>query len=257
MSITLSAFRDSPATFIGNHPLKIEPIQANETNATTKTISVKVQKEDNYTETITEAFRFTELSPASCKENLHLHRNSRGGYEILRTKNSPNDADLTSYYLPWKNGLAYAVRLDDGADFFATAKVNGCCVYVTGDRASPMVIHANYNPQEAHTKDRLFPPKQSLANLNPTQMGEVYTKHHFKQYTRFYGNLAHKLVDDGVLERTKPISVYDPEFYLARGGVATMFGVRKNGQWTFYFNLQKESENVTAELWPAIVGRMP
>eukprot|EP00171_Calliarthron_tuberculosum_P021999 IDg21999t1 len=122
------------------------------------------------------------------------------------------------------------------------------CVYISGTRANPLVIHANYN------SDRL---KLELPNMTLEELMAAYGKHQFMQYTRFYGNFASKPNEDKIIGEKVPVSVYDPEFYLSRGNLATMYGVRKDCGWKFYFNLDTGTTNVTAELWPAIVNTIP
>lgn len=249
-----SQFVADPASYIGNKQLTVDTIVADLTGSKTTELVVQVQEQDNDFKTIPQAIDYTQLTPEACSRTMYLRKDSFGQFFMARSSDPKvSEIPLDSYYLPWKNGQAYALRLDNKKDFFCTAKVNGCCIIVSGDRESPLVMHLNYDPKGT----RLTPSKQDVDGMSHEQLLEAYKKHQFKQYTRFYGNLAHELIDDNVLDSKKPISVYDPEFYLAGGSFATMFGIRKDNKWTFYFNQRKGNKHVTAELWPAIVGRMP
>lgn len=50
---------------------------------------------------------------------------------------------LIGYYCPWSGDRVWSVDLDDRADFFFTATLNGCTVAIDG-AVNPKVSHANY-----------------------------------------------------------------------------------------------------------------
>ena len=50
---------------------------------------------------------------------------------------------LAAYYCPWSGDNAWSVQLDDDADYFFTATLNGCSMAVEGG-ARPKVTHLNY-----------------------------------------------------------------------------------------------------------------
>lgn len=244
-TFSVERFHKDPISYIGKRNVVTPTLAASLENCKVTCLSVPVQKEDNNYVNIIEKCSITELQAPQSRRTVYMRFNERGECLIEGTKNAVNAQEVETYYLPWTIGAAYSVRLDDKLDFFTTAKLNACCIMISGTQEAPLVIHANYDPEDGQ--------RLNLGGLS----NDEGRKLHLKQYTRFYGNLAHELVRQKILsEHTN--SIFDPAFYLDKGSVGTVFGVRKDGKWKFFFTMMKPNkEFVTAELWPVVVGRMP
>lgn len=236
----LESFTKNPIQFLGNKQLKIQTIAPDKSKYTYKTINVSVQEKDNSLDLITESINLYQLPTDSATRSIYLVEDINNVYRFQPEK-AKKATEFNTYFLPWNSGEAYMLKLADDADYFFTPQLNGCCVMINGTRQNPVIIHANYDSERLQI---------DIEGMSLEEQLKAYRKHQFKQYTRFYGNMAHQLIDDNIFDSQAATSIFDPEFYLSHGGLASVFGIRKNGEWTFYYNLQKGNSNVTAELWP-------
>lgn len=162
--------------------------------------------------------------------------------------------DLHAYWLPWKSGRAYKMKLGQKCTLFITAKMNSCGIIIGGDRSTPVVMHAN-------TEDVTTP------DFNPavddfTSWGVATRQLQTAEYKLHYGNLAAAAISSGVFGTGSPnVSVVDPEFYLTdRITSMSVFGIRLNGgpHWTFFANLHGVSgAGKTLEIWPKQPTTLP
>lgn len=236
----LESFTENPIQFLDNKQLKIQTIAPDKSKYTYKTINVSVQEKDNSLDLITESINLYQLPTDSATRSIYLVEDINNVYRFQPEK-AKKATEFNTYFLPWNSGEAYMLKLADDADYFFTPQLNGCCVMINGTRQNPVIIHANYDSERLQI---------DIEGMSLEEQLKAYRKHQFKQYTRFYGNMAHQLIDDNIFDSQAAPSIFDPEFYLSHGGLATVFGIQKNGEWTFYYNLQKGNSNVTAELWP-------
>ena len=155
---------------------------------------------------------------------------------------------FTGYWLPWNDDKAFQMTVGDRYEVFITAKINSCGIIIGGPEGSPVVIHAN---AMARISD---PP--STFGLAPNLAASISREHQSNvnnEYKLAYGNLAAKLISDGVFGGGKPnVFVLDPEYYLsAKSGSAGVFGVRNGGTWKFYVNIHCTGNiGKTIEIWP-------
>jgi hypothetical protein len=193
---------------------------------------------------IKEPINLYTLPAASWVLPLYLKQQPDKSYLI--DQNGTAAEKIAAYYLPWNSGEAYAMQLGDTSDYFFTVQLNGCCFMVGGTRSNPLVIHANYD------SPRLQPDLTGLTTQK--QKEDATFSHQLNRYKLFYGNMAHELINKNLLDSKLPISVFDPAYYLSpTSSSASVFGIRKAGQWTFYYNCRKGDRIVTAELWPNVL----
>ncbi|MDH6083611.1 hypothetical protein [Umezakia ovalisporum] len=239
----LEKFKENPVKYLGCNKLKIQCKLPNDEGSSSTTIRVQEEEE----------IELIKIIPSNNIIDMYLNHERNGSFGFYESANDPkNNRKIKTYYLRWGNGKAYSVQLsnDNDVDYFLSAELNSCCVMINGSQENPTIIHANYNSQklELHLPEDM--PMQ--------EKGAEMAKHQHRQYKLFYGNMAHKLIDEKVFDPKLPTSIFDPEFYMSGGGShAAVFGIRKNRLWTFYYNLQKGNEFVTAELWPSFLGRLP
>lgn len=146
--------------------------------------------------------------------------------------------EFTAHYLPWGSGDVYRTVLPprniQGADgnLFFTANMTGCAVAVAGSPTVPVVYHAN----AAATLNQAL---NGMADRDKIGWSEATMVTAIGQFEP----PAQTPLDP-------PMQVLLPSQYLSpdREGVttrehlmimresrATVFGVRKNGAWTFYY----------------------
>ena len=141
-----------------------------------------------------------------------------------------------AYYLPWKEGHAYAITLGSGANFFTTAHMSSCALLIGGTPAAPTVIHANCG--------------------NSKRIDDSAAKSlQIDNYTSLYNNLLQALVTDGILpgnSSATPIAMHDPGVYMtgAKAGYTAVIGVRTGANWSFFYNVNNGLTGFTGQLWP-------
>jgi hypothetical protein len=114
--------------------------------------------------------------------------------------------------LKWYTNELYFMTLGNQADYFFTAPMNGCAVFIGGNDNAPTVCHANFTldedvPNRYQVRDRLY------TELRPHIVG------------------------------TNQPQMLLPSFYLEPGGVTSSFtsvyGFRNttSGNWSFYYHI--------------------
>jgi hypothetical protein len=79
-------------------------------------------------------------------DNVPTKRTDTFGKPIVKgvTRNITKSTNrLIGYYCPWSGNRAWSVQLDNQADYFFTATLNGCTVAVEGGQTT-RITHANY-----------------------------------------------------------------------------------------------------------------
>ncbi len=135
------------------------------------------------------------------------------------------------YGLPWETGYAARTILGVARNTFVTTSLNGCGVLIGGPAATPTVIHANCQPT-----DLLTPVQHDL----PT---------YYRLWSDVYVAIASQLVSLGLLPNAG-VQMLLPKDYLTAGvSEASVFGVRANGNWSFYVTINKASSGETRKIW--------
>ncbi|RKG83443.1 hypothetical protein [Corallococcus terminator] len=170
-------------------------------------------------------------------------------------QSAPVTQKVRAYFLPWSTGKGYHLTLHATADidFFATAPLNGCCLYANGLARKPVIVHSNYDSERLTVA---FDPSQTVE-----QQFAATAIHQMKAYTKFYGKLETALATQlGAWSRDTPATQFGPAQYLHLGGSqARVFGFNRDGEWTLYYNLERVTmqgnrisarTGITGELWP-------
>ncbi|NUP05680.1 MAG: hypothetical protein HOW73_06425 [Polyangiaceae bacterium] len=151
---------------------------------------------------------------------------------------SPGTGGLNAHYLPWSNSAVYRIALPaqniagPGGNLFFTANLSGCAILITGSPAAPVVYHANAeasaNPDLADATDG-----HKIGWSEATMLTAI---------SRF--DLPDLAGSDPEIQTLRPSEyvyaqhdqvVLDGDLLKSRKSMATVFGVRKNGMWTFYY----------------------
>jgi hypothetical protein len=166
-----------------------------------------------------------------CKTMYLLDRVRNGTGEVYVAKDpEASSRQLLGYYLPWASDEAHVMQLDNlkGVDFFVTARLNGCCVFVNGGRNAPVVIHSNVQTDELATtqeKDESY-AEYSLRTA----------KHKMKVWNKLYYSLGMRLIDAFYLDNDAPLSAFEPAIYQSKlGEMARVFGIKQGGEWSLYY----------------------
>lgn len=192
-----------------------------------------------------------------------------GASELMLAEEQTKDFAPT-YWLPWAENQIYRITLrpsgkskkDIDPDYFFTAPVNGCSVFVEGPPEQPTVYHANaqthggeFNQETAKAFKKLQRQKadymrerylafssahekqgKGVTTAGPDNPREVNTTHYFNRgfHEAFTDDL--KEVVEKLVEKTKGIKVViDQDRVKVEDVAGTVFGVRKDGEWKFYF----------------------
>jgi hypothetical protein len=161
----------------------------------------------------------------------------------VATTGAPN-----CYWLPWGTGKVYMGQLGGNHDYFFTYTINGCGFMIGGTDTQPVVAHANLD--SARLETAVMDGLKKLGN-KPTQAVRAFinrevAKDQALTYEQFYGNLAAKLIDDGILTGPR-VEVVTPDQYLIRAGAGfgAVFGVKgPSGNWSFYGNWGGQTQKI-------------
>jgi hypothetical protein len=159
------------------------------------------------------AYRLVQLDARSERRQMIVDL-GLDGVNVARAKASHEASILRAYYLKWSANASYVMTLDDDADYFFTAPMNGCAVFVAGNEDTPTVCHANFSLDE-DVRDRYALRDRLYDALRPHAVGA-----------------------------NQPQSLL-PSFYLQPGGVTSSFtsvyGFRDSHQgqsrWSFYYHI--------------------
>ena len=155
------------------------------------------------------------LTAASERRRLKV-MTTEAGRHTVEAALATDAAPLEGYYLPWDTNRSYHMQLDANADFFFTAPMNGCAVFVTGTDKRPWVYHTNYW-------------------LDPEAHPDASTRH--ERRAAFYERFEALVVG---ANRTTALT---PDIYQRPNGVSTtntsVFGFRSivSGKWTFAYHV--------------------
>ncbi len=151
------------------------------------------------------------------------------------TVTKSGDGPGNAYILPWKATSAVVTQLGGKHEIFVTSQLNGCAVFVGGDATSPIVIHANAQPEYASQG------MPEAFDKIPAFDAEV----RLPRWDSFYGAVAQQMATTGHLP-TVNVGTLLPGQYM-KSGDAAVFGVRDGGNWKFYYNSNKSN----TQFWPA------
>ncbi|HET9956473.1 MAG TPA: hypothetical protein VFQ61_18335 [Polyangiaceae bacterium] len=239
----LVQFKRDPAGFVDSGLFRVMPITA---HAPPSPGGIAIDSG--------EKFSLVRYVPADSLRTLRLKATDlaqNAGHDVICQDGVlDGSADVEGYYLGWKTDEIHMMSLSPlcGADFFVTAKMNGCCVYVSGTQASPTVIHANTGSAALEDFD----------DSGYATMAEKTTalfEYQATIYRKIYAKLAARLAEFGHIQTGGPVTVFDPGNYRLAGGYdARVFGLRRSGNWTFYYSCERSQNgaetHVTRELWP-------
>jgi hypothetical protein len=159
--------------------------------------------------------------------------NPNQGASLSIDCNGANGGDKVAYLLPWASDKVYVTDLAGHHDYFFTAKLNGCAIFIAGGVCNPTVVHAN-----AYTVIPV-PPDLSEGSMR-TLIGA---------YHDAYAGISAALVQRGDLDPDN-LAVFEPGVsgYV---GDAAVFGVRNGGRWAFYAVIGSKLNPPVVKLWPA------
>lgn len=146
------------------------------------------------------------------------------------------DGVANCYWLPWASGRVYLGQLGNAHEYFFTYTINGCGFIIGGTAAQPFVAHANLE------SSRLDDVVKNAMRLGAKGF-EVAAVEQALIYEQFYGNLAAKLIQDGLLTGAR-LKVVTPQEYLieAKAGFGAVFGINTGGAWKFYGNWARRTQ---------------
>lgn len=234
MPFDANAFRNDPVTYLGGNQFIAPGATANEKSA--------------------------DVTGSIILPNIAMRLLTMSNQTSLRdfsvTATTPHVATIAAgtfrgYWLPWHSGYAFRISLGSSADYFMTAKMNGCGIIIGGSRTNPLVIHAN----EDNVSVPAFRPSENIA-VEGRRIRNIQSN----EYKLAYGTLAAQAIAAGWFGTGTPnVSVIDPEFYLSDTlQTMSVFGVRRNAEWTFYANLHSiTKKGFTLEIWPNQPTRLP
>lgn len=224
-----------------------------------------------------------EAAPVVIKDG-----NIQYGAATFRLQQRPKSTvgGVAACYLPWGAHEAYRVslkKIDDDIALFFTAPLDGCAVVVEGTPAAPVVYHANANGVDPEASPLGDPDVLEMVAIKQLDKRNAAM---FAAYRAFPGDLdsfsdamksgAITPLEYGVLigrpsaqkEKTALLSNLEQPGWFARTGWKTkpkdmkfhkstgaVFGVRKDGSWSFYqqkiVDLQEGSFVLSCgEFWP-------
>lgn len=164
------------------------------------------------------------------------------------------DGRFQCWFLPWiPNALTYMRLTHDGPRYFFTSSLTGCSIWVTGQRASPIVFHGN-------ARDLVIDGDPNIEPSAEQYQGEM---------DRLFDHVLPHLPENDVVRRSKLTKIHYQRHQhhqqrkaqqgrAVRSEFATesicVFGFRRGGRWHFYFQ-----ENVFMDYerpGTALYGRM-
>ncbi|NOK17500.1 hypothetical protein [Corallococcus carmarthensis] len=164
------------------------------------------------------------------------------------------------YYLHWGFDSTHCVRLGADANYFVTAALQGCSIFVTGDPTSPTVYHLNANaaganaPNDAaryqakvQVMEARFNAARKVMGGNQQSSASASMLDYMPGMLSVAGT-AQLEYDHGVSGTSwhhvgthafRSFWKVDQDELMQFG---TVFGVRKEGRWSFYFQKRSRHE---------------
>lgn len=137
-----------------------------------------------------------------------------------------------AYLLPWAKNKVYYSTLGQKHQFFFTAKLNSCGIFIAGGLCNPTVVHANAFDQIN------IPADTSAASMNNL----------IGQFKTIYEGMAEELFARGELDRENAF-IFRPGV-LGYTGDAAVFGVRPASRWSFYAVIGSAKNPSVHRIWP-------
>ena len=196
----------------------------------------------------------------------------QAGSSALTLAEGPDEGFVPTYWLPWSENQIYRMTLrpsskvNDGVDpdYFFTAPVSGCSIFVEGPPEQPTVYHANaqthggdYDGLAAKAYKRLQKEKadymrqrylalsathekrgKGVTTAGPGNPREVSALHYLNRgFQPDFPDDLQEVVDTLVGNKHRKNVVIDENLGKIKVKTAegTVFGVRKDGTWKFYF----------------------
>lgn len=241
-TLELVQFKRDPGAFMGGGLFRVLPTDA---FAPPSRGGIAIDTGDT--------FNLVQYVPSDSLRTLRLKATSKpnSSHDVdCQEKVVDGAADVEGYYLGWKANEIHMMKLTAlcTAGLFVTAKMNGCCVYISGTQAAPTIIHAN--TQSDALEDFDMSPYPTIGEKTAALF-----EHQAAVYRKLYAKLAQRLGDFGHIQTGGDVTVLDPPNYRAAGGYeARVFGLRRQGAWTFYYNCERNQNgaevHVTRQLWP-------
>ncbi len=187
-----------------------------------------------------------------CK-TMYLIDRVRGNTAEVYVSKDPESGSrkLLGFYLPWATNEVHAVKLSEieGVDFFVTAQLNGCCVFVNGDAKSPVVMHANVQNDEL------------ALNQEKDESYEDFSlrvwKRKMQVWNKLYYSLGTRLIDSFWLDGKATTSAFEPMVYQSKmAETARVFGVKRDGAWSFYYVMDTLTKTMKGYAKGAQAGRL-
>ncbi|HEX7153192.1 MAG TPA: BLF1 family deaminating toxin [Thermoanaerobaculia bacterium] len=205
---------------------------------------------------------------------------------------SAEDRELeTAYWLPWAENqiIRTALRPSQKAsgalrgvdpDYFFTAPLTGCSVFVEGTRDQPTVYHANAKSHagtfatsltkrqfvelqqakvaEMERRYGAFSTQQekpSRGHVRPGPSGRESTMLDYmsRAHSSNFGNELEEVVSKATNGRFTKIEIAGQKIVVTNAE-GTVFGVRRRGEWTFYFQKRVRIQHLVND-YQATVGK--
>jgi hypothetical protein len=154
------------------------------------------------------------------------------GASLNVTCNGGATEPKVAYLLPWATDKVYVTDLAARHDYFFTAKLNGCAIFVSGGVCNPTVVHAN----------------ASAVIPVPPDFSSASTQLLINAYSGAYNAISAALVQHGDLDQAN-LAVFRPGLsgYI---GDAAVFGVRNAARWAFYAVIGSTKNPPIVKIWP-------
>jgi hypothetical protein len=166
-----------------------------------------------------------------------------GKKELQAVKSSvPNaEKDAAShkaYYLPWGSDKAYSIKLGQEADLFITAQLNGCGIGVCETPDGVTVVHQNLteNAKDANKWfSEYFTAKGEEQYLQRNQ-------EYLSQQREESLNALMRDIEDAGGQVIGSATLSEKDYDTA--AKASVFGVRRDGQWHIYVNCKDKESGI-------------
>ncbi len=141
-------------------------------------------------------------------------------------------AAKVAYLLPWATDKVYVTDLGAKYEYFFTAKLNGCGIFIAGGMCNPTVVHAN-----------AYAVIPAIPDFSATSTQTLMTAYHGA-----YAAISAALVQRGDLDPAN-LAVFEPGVsgYV---GDAAVFGVRNAARWAFYAVIGSKKNPPVVKIWP-------